>query len=221
VTLTALILLIQQANEEEGTAMIEIRIHGRGGQGAVIASLILARAGHSQGWNVQVFPEFGVERRGVPVTAFARLDRQPIYLRTRVYRPDHIIVLDPALMKFIDVTAGLKEGGWIVINSTRSPSEFPFTDSYRVATVDANAIAAKNKIGTPTSPIVNTTMVGAFACATQLISMDSISEAILETIPGAAAASNIAAATEAFDSTELSLTLLQEALKNTEELHLR
>jgi 2-oxoacid:acceptor oxidoreductase gamma subunit (pyruvate/2-ketoisovalerate family) len=198
--------------------MIEIRIHGRGGQGAVIASLILARAGHSQGWNVQVFPEFGVERRGVPVTAFARLDRRPIYLRTRVYRPDHIIVLDPALMKFVDVTAGLKEGGWIVINSAQSPSEFSYTDQYRVATVDANSIAAKNKIGTPTSPIVNTTMVGAFACATHLISIDSIAAAITETIPGPTAASNIAAATEAFESTTLSLTLLQEALMKTDEL---
>lgn len=198
--------------------MIEIRIHGRGGQGAVIASLILARAAHAQGWEVQVFPEFGVERRGVPVTAFARLDRKPIYLRTRVYTPDHIIVLDPALMKFVDVTGGLKEGGWVVINTTQSPSEFQFKDFFSVATVDASSIAAQHKIGTPTSPIVNTTMVGAFTRATQLISIDAIADAIVETMPGAAAASNIDAAKEAFGTTSLSVTLLQEALMRTDEL---
>ena len=200
--------------------MIEIRIHGRGGQGAVVASLILARAGHAEGWNVQVFPEFGVERRGVPVTAFARLDRQPIYLRTRVYRPDHIIVLDPALVQFIDVTTGLKENGWIVINSAKPPSAFPYTGVYRVATVDANTIAAKNRIGTPTAPIVNTAMIGAFVYATGLISLDSLAAAIAETIPGAAA-SNIDAANEAFGSTLLSLTLLEEALMQAEEVYLQ
>jgi 2-oxoacid:acceptor oxidoreductase gamma subunit (pyruvate/2-ketoisovalerate family) len=198
--------------------MIEIRIHGRGGQGAVIASLILARASHAQGWEVQVFPEFGVERRGVPVTAFARLDRKPIHLRTRVYTPDHIIVLDPALMKFVDVTAGLKEGGWVVINTTQSPSEFSFRDSFRLATVDANSIAARHKIGTATSPIVNTTMVGAFARATELVTIDSVADAIAQTIPGTHSTSNIAAAREAFFTTAVSVTVLQEALMKAEQL---
>jgi pyruvate ferredoxin oxidoreductase gamma subunit/2-oxoisovalerate ferredoxin oxidoreductase gamma subunit len=201
--------------------MIEIRIHGRGGQGAVVASLILARAGHAEGWNVQVFPEFGVERRGVPVTAFARLDRQPIYLRTRVYRPDHIIVLDPALVQFIDVTAGLKENGWVVMNSSRPPSEFRFSDTYRVATVDANSIAARHKIGTPTSPIVNTAMVGAFARATGFVSLKSLSSAIEETIAGPASASNIQACLDAFDSTLLSHTVVEDALMLAEEILLR
>ena len=196
--------------------MIEIRIHGRGGQGAVVASMILARAAHFEGWRVQVFPEFGVERRGVPVAAFARLDRQPIYLRTKVYRPDHILVLDPALIQFIDVTAGLKENGWIIINSPKPPSAFDFTGSYQVATVDATTIAAKHKIGTATAPIVNTTMVGAFARATGLIMLEAIGHAIEETISGPAAEANVAAAREAFGTVTLSMTLLQEALMRAE-----
>jgi 2-oxoisovalerate ferredoxin oxidoreductase gamma subunit len=206
---------------EGGISMIEIRIHGRGGQGAVIASLILARAAHAEGWNVQVFPEFGVERRGVPVTAFARLDKQPIHLRTRVYRPDHIVVLDPALMQFIDVTAGMKRNGWMIINSRKLPSEFPYGDVYRVATVDAGTIAAKHKIGTATSPIVNTSMVGAFSRATDLISVDSLAAAIRETIPGSAADANIEAAKEAFGSVMFSLGMLQEAFLQNDAFVLR
>jgi pyruvate ferredoxin oxidoreductase gamma subunit/2-oxoisovalerate ferredoxin oxidoreductase gamma subunit len=196
--------------------MMEIRIHGRGGQGAVVASMILARAAHAEGWHVQVFPEFGVERRGVPVAAFARLDREPIQLRTKVYRPDHILVLDPALLHFIDVTSGLKENGWVIINSPSPPSSFEFGGAYQVATVDATSIAAKHKIGTATSPIVNTTMVGAFARATGLISLESVGLAITETIAGPAAEANIAAAREAFGTVTLSMTLLQEALMRAE-----
>lgn len=198
--------------------MIEIRIHGRGGQGAVVASLILARAAYLEGWEVQVFPEFGVERRGVPVTAFARLDRKPIYLRTRVYRPDHIMVLDPALIHFVDVTAGLSRDGVVLINSPKEPASFEFSDLYRVATVDATAIAARHRIGTATAPIVNTTMVGAFARATGLVSLESVHRAIEKTIPGKVSEANNAAATEAGDLLMLPMDILQESFLHAEEL---
>ncbi len=178
--------------------MIEIRIHGRGGQGAVVASLILARAAHHQGWEVQVFPEFGVERRGAPVTAFARLDRQPIYLRSKVYEPDHVIVFDPGLKESIDVTAGLKDNGWILVNTSSPPEAIRNLERFRPATIDATGIAAKYKIGTATAPIVNTTMVGAFAGVSGLFSMESVAAGIRETIQGPAAALNIAAASEAY-----------------------
>jgi pyruvate ferredoxin oxidoreductase gamma subunit/2-oxoisovalerate ferredoxin oxidoreductase gamma subunit len=192
-------------------------MHGRGGQGAVMASMILARAAHLEGWNVQVFPEFGVERRGVPVTAFARLDRQPIYLRTKVYNPDHIIVLDPALIHFVDVTAGLRQNGWIVINTPALPSAFEFSDRFQVATVDATDVAVRHRIGTQTSPIVNTTMVGAFSRATGLVSMESVKEAIAQTISGVAANLNFEAAQEAFEQLILPLNVLQEAFTRSEE----
>lgn len=182
-----------------------------------MASMILARAAHLEGWNVQVFPEFGVERRGVPVTAFARLDRQPIYLRTKVYNPDHIIVLDPALVHFIDVTAGLRQDGWIVINTSELPSSFKFSDRFQVATVDATDIAARHRIGTRTSPIVNTTMVGAFSRATGLVSMEAVKEAIAQTISGDTAAVNFEAAREAFDQLILPLNVLQDAFARSEE----
>jgi len=91
--------------------MIEIRIHGRGGQGAVVASRILASAFHREGKYVQAFPQFGMERRGAPVAAFTRIDDKPIWLHCEIYEPDHLIILDPTLVGQIDITTGLKPEG--------------------------------------------------------------------------------------------------------------
>ena len=137
--------------------MIEVRMHGRGGQGAVLASLLLAHAAHRRGYHIQVFPEFGVERRGVPVTAFARLDRKPIHVRTRVTKPDHVLILDPALAAYLPLTDGLKDGGTVVMNATSAAALAPFSKAFRLTWVDGSAIAAKYKIGTASAPIVNTT----------------------------------------------------------------
>jgi len=177
--------------------MIEIRIHGRGGQGAVIASMVIAHAAHRAGYHVQVFPEFGVERRGVPVTAFARLDREPIRLRTRVTSPDHVLVLDPALARTTPVTEGLRDDGGIVINAPDPVPLEGIQGPWRLAFVDATAIAARHGIGTATSPIVNTTMVGAFAGATGLLRPEQIEAALVDVL-GDAAPRNAAAALEAF-----------------------
>jgi len=199
--------------------VIEIRIHGRGGQGAASASMILARAAHLEGWHVQVLPEFGAERKGVPVTAFVRLARQPIHIRSGVYHPDHILVLDPGIVRSVDVTAGLKEDGWVILNSTKPPSSFEFAGVFQVATVGGTSIAAKHKIGTATAPIVNAIMVGAFARATGLVSIDAVGAAIAETLGGSTTDANIAAAREAFGTLTLSMTLLHEALLRKEEAH--
>ncbi len=102
--------------------MIEIRMHGRGGQGAVVACKLLASAIYKEGKFAQSFPAFGVERRGAPVMAYTRIDDKPIHLRTEIYEPNHLIVLDENLLLTVDVTAGLKDGGTIVINSTKAPS---------------------------------------------------------------------------------------------------
>lgn len=178
--------------------MIEVRMHGRGGQGAVLASLVLAHAAHRRGYHVQVFPEFGVERRGVPVTAFARLDRKPIRLRTRVLRPDHVLILDPALAHYLPLTDGLKAGGTVVMNAPGPEALASFASTFRLAWVDGSAIAAHHKIGTATAPIVNTTMVGAFARVTGLVEKDDIAAA-MEELFGAKAPVNRAAAFDAFD----------------------
>src|SRR3990172_1278345 len=126
-----------------GADMRELRFHGRGGQGAVIASKVLATALFREGHWVQSFPVFGVERRGAPVAAFLRVARDVIRLRCEVKSPDDVIVLDPTLMSGIDVTAGLKPGGIVLINSDAPPESFTeLTGRFRVATVDATTIAA-------------------------------------------------------------------------------
>jgi pyruvate ferredoxin oxidoreductase gamma subunit/2-oxoisovalerate ferredoxin oxidoreductase gamma subunit len=174
--------------------MRELRIHGRGGQGAVIASKVLAVALFREGRWVQSFPAFGVERRGAPVTAFLRVADAPIRLRCEVAAPDDLIVLDPTLIDGIDVTAGLKPGGGILINSSRAPEEYPaFAARYSVATVDASAIAAEHGIGSRTQPIVNTAILGAFATWSRLVSLDAVCGAIGDEVPVRVAA-NIAAA---------------------------
>jgi len=164
--------------------MRELRIHGRGGQGAVVASKLLAVAlFHEDNW-VQSFPAFGVERRGAPVTAFLRLDRAAIRLRCEIMEPDDVIVLDPTLVEAIDVTAGLKAGGSILINTPRPPSAYPhLQERFHVATVDASVIATRNKLGSRTQPIVNTAILGAFAAASGLVSLESVCRAIREEVP--------------------------------------
>ncbi len=161
--------------------MIEIRIHGRGGQGAVVASLIMARAGFHKGLHVQAFPQFGVERRGAPVLAFARLSEEPIRVRSAVYRPHHIMVLDAALMEHTDVTQGLRPEGWIVINSPQPPQSFPLNENWNLATVNATTIAATNGIGSVTQPIVNTTMIGALVRVTKIVELEDLEWALAET----------------------------------------
>lgn len=174
--------------------MRELRIHGRGGQGAVIASKVLAVALFREGRWVQSFPAFGVERRGAPVTAFLRVDDVPIRLRCEVTAPDDLIVLDPTLVEAIDVTAGLGEGGGILINSERPPSAYPdLTARFRVATVDAAGIAAAHGIGTRSQPIVNTAIVGAFASWSGLVGLDAVCAAIDEEVPNRAEANRLAA----------------------------
>ena len=163
--------------------MIEIRTHGRGGQGAVIASKVLAAALFKEDRYVQAFPAFGVERRGAPVVAFTRFDAAPIRLRCEIYEPDHLIVLDHALTETVDVTAGLKKGGWIVINTQVPPEEFAYSADFRIATVDANAIAWRHGLGTRATPIVNTAILGALARATGLVGIDSVTAAIIESVP--------------------------------------
>jgi pyruvate ferredoxin oxidoreductase gamma subunit/2-oxoisovalerate ferredoxin oxidoreductase gamma subunit len=184
--------------------MIEIRIHGRGGQGAVVASQIVARAAFHKGLYVQAFPQFGVERRGAPVLAFARLSEEPIRIRSQVYSPHHTMILDQALMEHVDVTAGLQPEGWIVINSAKPPQSFALSENWNVATVDATMIAAGNGIGTQTQPIVNTTMVGALVRVTGVVGLEDLEHAIAETIPKRAEA-NQKATREAFEKVVMSV----------------
>ena len=181
--------------------MIEVRIHGRGGQGAVIASKVLADAVFREGRYVQSFPSFGVERRGAPVTAFTRIDERPVRLRCQIYNPDHVMVLDPSLMQVVDVTAGLKDGGWVLINSGQPPSAFGLPPRFRVATVDANTIAVKYRLGPRNTPIVNTAILGAFARITGIVSLDAVANAVYAAVPSKRE-DNVAATREAFEAVQ-------------------
>jgi 2-oxoacid:acceptor oxidoreductase gamma subunit (pyruvate/2-ketoisovalerate family) len=173
--------------------MRELRIHGRGGQGAVIASKLLATALFLEGRSVQSFPAFGVERRGAPVTAFLRVSDRPILLRCEVTAPDDLIVLDPTLIGAVDVTAGLKPGGTILINSEHAPAHYEnLTARFRVATVDASAIARRHGLGSPNQPIVNTAILGAFAAFPGIVTLESVGHAIESEVPRPS--DNIAAA---------------------------
>ncbi len=183
--------------------MLEIRVHGRGGQGAVVASKALAVAVAHEGRYVQSFPEFGVERRGAPVYAFTRIDDKEIFVRSKIYNPHHVVVLDPTLIEAIDVTDGLEKGGWIVINSMKKPSEFTqLAKDYRIATVDAYTIAIKYRLGPKTSPIVNTAILGAFVKVTGVVKLPSLLEAIKEMVP-IKPEDNAKAAEEAYNSVTL------------------
>jgi 2-oxoacid:acceptor oxidoreductase gamma subunit (pyruvate/2-ketoisovalerate family) len=175
--------------------MIEIRFHGRGGQGAVIASKILASALFKEGKHAQAFPAFGGERRGAPVMAFTRFDKKTITRRSMVYEPDHVVVLDESILEVADVTSGLKEKGWILVNTPKPPSAYPQFHKFRVATVDANRLAQENGLGTATAPVVNTVILGAFAKATGLVGLPAILEGIEEYVPGKKEANSAAAKT--------------------------
>ncbi|HSR13481.1 MAG TPA: 2-oxoacid:acceptor oxidoreductase family protein [Thermodesulfobacteriota bacterium] len=182
--------------------MIEIRIHGRGGQGAVVASKMLVTAAAKEGKKVQAFPFFGAERRGAAVAAFARIDDRKIRIHSEVYTPDQVIVLDPVLHKAVPVTAGLKKGGKILLNSPQEPSEFPFPPDFDVATVDASGIARRHKLGSRTEPIVNTAMLGAYAKISGIVGIEALAETIRESIPGKGK-ENEAAAREAYEKVRI------------------
>ena len=152
--------------------MIEIRIHGRGGQGAVTTSQLLAIAAFKDGKQSQGFPNFGVERRGAPSNAFVRVDDNVINIRSQVYNPDAVLVLDASLFNAINVTEGLKKEGMIIINTEKKPEDFKL-DGFKVYTVDATKIAME-VFG---KPIVNTAIVGAYAAISGQISLDGLFKA--------------------------------------------
>jgi 2-oxoacid:acceptor oxidoreductase gamma subunit (pyruvate/2-ketoisovalerate family) len=181
--------------------MLEIRFHGRGGQGTVVASKILADALAKEGSYVQAYPEFGVERRGAPVFSFIRVDDKPIYDKSRIYTPDHVVVVDHTLVEVIDITEGLKDNGVIIINTDKPPSHFAYGPKFRVAAIDATTIAVQHRLGTLAAPIVNTAMVGAIVKILGLTRLDSLLAAIEEGVP-LKLEENVAAAREAYERAE-------------------
>ena len=182
--------------------MIEIRFHGRGGQGAVVASNILAKAATAEGKDVQSFPYFGVERRGAPVTAYTRIDTQRIRLKSLIYEPDYVIVLDPFLMNYLDVTEGLKEDGSLLINTHKKPEEVSLDWKGKLYTIDATKIALEYHLGSANAPIVNTAILGTIPKLTGMVSWESLSEMIRSTVP-VKKDENVWAAERAYDEFQM------------------
>ncbi|CAN2039070.1 Pyruvate synthase subunit PorC / Ketoisovalerate oxidoreductase subunit VorC [Candidatus Magnetomoraceae bacterium gMMP-15] len=182
--------------------MQEIRFHGRGGQGTVVASTVLAKAFFKAGYYVQTFPVFGVERRGAPVEAYLRLDTKKILIRSNVYTPDHVVIQDRKLLQTVDVTKGLKKGGWVLINISKPPDNLTSFKGYKLAFVDATRIALNHKLGTRTHPIINTAMMGAFARIMEMPLMDHIAEAITNEIP-VKQDQNVKASEEAYEKVKI------------------
>jgi 2-oxoisovalerate ferredoxin oxidoreductase gamma subunit len=184
--------------------MIELRFHGRGGQGAVVASKTLAQAAFTTGRYVQSYPDYGVERRGAPVVAFARIAEEgdDLFVRQDIREPNHVLVLDATLLDSANPLAGMDPGGWVVVNTTDPPAVLAIDGAYRVATVDASSIALKHGLGSAAQPVVNTAILGAFVRATGIVTLDDLLAAIGHEVPARAEA-NRAAAEEAYERVTL------------------
>lgn len=147
---------------------VEIRWHGRGGQGAKTASLLLADAAFNFGKYVQGFPEYGPERMGAPITAYNRISDERLPIHSNIYEPDYVVVVDDTLLSSVDVTAGLKEDGAIIINTTKAPEELkPLLKGYKgkVCTVDAKTISVES-LG---KYFPNTPMLGAVVMVSKVV----------------------------------------------------
>ena len=181
--------------------MLQIRIHGRGGQGVVTAAEMLSVAAFEQGRHAQAFPSFGSERTGAPVVAFCRIDTREIRLREPIMAPDVLIVQDPTLLHQVDVLQGLKPDGWVLINTRKSFDALGLADvarrfrHERLTTVPASDIAMRHL----KRPLPNAVLLGGFAARAGLVSIEAVEHAIRHTFDGAVAEANVAAAREAHD----------------------
>jgi len=187
-----------------GDSLIEIVFHGRGGQGSVTAANLLVAAALKDGnIGVQAFPFFGAERRGAPVRAFARISEDEIHLRSEIYHPDIVIVLDESIMDIVDVLKGLKKNGKILINSRKQPNELDFSKRYKVSTVDATGIAINHEILVGGIPVVNTPILGAVPKILNKVTLKSIQEIVRNKWRGDLGEKNIKATQDAFDMVEV------------------
>lgn len=190
--------------------MVEIRIHGRGGQGVVTASDLIAYGAFAEGYHAQAFPSFGSERTGAPIVSYCRIRSTKIRTREPVMYPDVVIVQDQTLLPIVDVFGGLKDDGYALINSKKSLEELGLAEfaarhpEGHIVTVPANSIAREHTGRT----VPNAVLLGAFAALTGLCKFESVAEAIMQRFPGEVGEKNAAAAKAAY---EYVLTKKQEA----------
>ncbi|MBW2368651.1 MAG: 2-oxoacid:acceptor oxidoreductase family protein [Deltaproteobacteria bacterium] len=181
--------------------MEEITIIARGGQGAVTASQILAKAAFRDGFNAQTFPKFGAERRGAPVMAYIRIDQTPITTRSKVYTPDVVIVMDASLFKVMSPLQGLKDGGLVILNHPddhKPPGPQLVEAAGQAYIIDATRLAHK-LYGRTTIPITNVIITGAYSAANKTVSLPAIKHVLPDFFPSEALDKNIMAAELGFE----------------------
>jgi pyruvate ferredoxin oxidoreductase gamma subunit len=192
--------------------MFQVRFHGRGGQGVVTAAEMLAVAAFLEGRYAQAFPSFGSERMGAPVVSFCRIDDREIRVREPVSEPNALIIQDPTLLQQVDVFAGLRRDGYILINSEHSFEELgigEFARTFRrerMLHVPAGELARR----TVGRPMPNAALLGGFAALCHVVSLEAVQAAIHETFSGAVADGNAEAARQAHAAVEAQLKLLKE-----------
>lgn len=187
-----------------GNSICEIRWHGRGGQGAISSAQMLAEAAYGRRFQgVTASPSFGAERRGVPVTASTRLSSEPVRIFSQVEYPDVVIVLDETLLVTANALSGLNSGGLIIVNSPKKPEQLELPHDYSIATADASKAAKQAGLVVSGFAMVNTAMLGAFARATEIISIDSLERVLSKRFSSGARELNYKAACLTYEMTQL------------------
>ncbi len=183
---------------------LEIRWHGRGGQGAITAAKIVAQAAHIKGYGgVTAAPSFGAERRGAPVSASTRISREPITVMSQVEKPHIVVVLDHTLLKYADVTHGLDKHGWLVVNSPLAPEELGVKGGFNLATADATRVCQDLGLIVAGLVIVNTAILGALVRATDVVDLAAIEKVIRGRFSNSAVDINLNAINKTYEITRV------------------
>ena len=192
------------AKSTAGNHPLEIRWHGRGGQGAITAAKIVAQAAHMKGYRgVTAAPSFGAERRGAPVSASTRIAMEPVLVVSQVENPDIVVVLDHTLLKYPDVTHGLGKNGWLIVNSSFSPKELGIKGDFSIATADATRVCQDLNLIVAGLVIVNTAILGTLVRATKVVDLPTVEKVIRERFSNSAIEINLNAINKTYEITKI------------------
>ena len=181
---------------------LEIRWHGRGGQGAITAAKIIAEAAYLKGYKgVTAAPSFGAERRGAPVSASTRISGEPVLVVSQVENPEIVVVLDHTLLSYPEVTAGLARNGWLIVNSPHSPKDLGVKGEFNIATADATKICQDLGIIVAGLVIVNTAILGALIKATKIVDLPTLEKVMRERFSKSTVEMNLAAINKTYETT--------------------
>jgi pyruvate ferredoxin oxidoreductase gamma subunit len=182
---------------------LEIRWHGRGGQGAITAAKIIAQAAYLKGYKgVTAAPSFGAERRGAPVSASTRISNEPILVVSQVENPGIVVVLDHTLLKYPDVTHGLGKDGWLIVNSPLTPRELGLKGEYNIATADATKVCQDLGLIIAGLVIVNTAILGALVRATKIVDLPTLEKVMRERFSKSTVDINLSAINKTYEITK-------------------